>query len=133
MPTVKALKTHRTWEDMLGMCLGAAIWFTARPAELTHTSLVLWNTIVVGLLVLTLASVIHDTHARGKELAEAALGLWLIASPFVFGYAAAGTLRYWHFALGALVTLLAVLELAQDWSKDAEAPERAEPDPPRVN
>jgi len=41
--------------------------------------------------------------------------LWLIASPFVFGYADAGTLRYWHFVLGFAVVLLAVLELRQDW------------------
>jgi len=42
-------------------------------------------------------------------------GLWLIASPFVFGYADAGTLRYWHVVLGIAVVLLAVLELRQDW------------------
>jgi hypothetical protein len=41
--------------------------------------------------------------------------LWLIASPFIFGYADAGTLRYWHFILGIAVVLLAVLELRQDW------------------
>jgi len=46
---------------------------------------------------------------------ETACGLWLIASPFMFGYADAGTLRYWHFMLGVAVALLAILELRQDW------------------
>jgi len=50
---------------------------------------------------------------RWEEVGEIACGLWLIVSPFVFGYA--GTLRYSHFALGALVALLAVAELWQDW------------------
>jgi hypothetical protein len=45
----------------------------------------------------------------------------LIASPFIFGYADAGTLRYWHFILGIAVVLLAALELRQDWKlSDAE-------------
>ena len=74
--------------------------------------------------MLALASVIHDTHARGKEFAEAALGQWLIASPFAIGYAGAGTLRYWHFGLGAAVTLLALLELVQDW-RQGDAPAAA--------
>ena len=40
------------------------------------------------------------------------LGAWLIASPFIFAYA--GALSLWHYALGAAVILLAVLELWQD-------------------
>ena len=52
---------------------------------------------------------------RWEESLETACGLWLIASPFVFGYADAGTLRYWHFVFGFAVVLLAVLELRQDW------------------
>ena len=33
------------------------------------------------------------------------------------GYAEGVSLHLWHFALGALVALLAVLELAQDWKR----------------
>ena len=43
----------------------------------------------------------------------------LIASPFVFGYS--GALRSWHIALGALVVLLALFELWQDWDRKLEA------------
>lgn len=38
-----------------------------------------------------------------------------MASPFILGYADAGMLRYWHFVLGALVALLAAMELWRDW------------------
>ena len=48
---------------------------------------------------------------------EAALGALLIALPFIFGYA--GGLRYWHFALGGIVYLLAILELRRDYVSDA--------------
>jgi hypothetical protein len=48
--------------------------------------------------------------------------LWLIASPFIFGYADAGR----HFILGIAVVLLAALELRQDWRlSDAELARRS--------
>ena len=42
-------------------------------------------------------------------------GLWLIASPYIFGYSDDGMLRFWHTSLGGLVVLLAALQLWQDW------------------
>jgi hypothetical protein len=33
----------------------------------------------------------------------------------MFGYAEAGALRYWHILFGALVVVLATVELWQDW------------------
>jgi hypothetical protein len=38
-----------------------------------------------------------------------------MASPFTFAYG--GTLRTWHLVLGAVVALLALLELFQDWNR----------------
>ena len=43
------------------------------------------------------------------------IGLWLIASPYMFGYSGDGLLRFWHTSLGGLVVLLAALQLWQDW------------------
>ena len=54
---------------------------------------------------------------RWEEVAEIVAGLWLIASPYVFGYSGDGTLRFWHVSLGALVVLLAALQLWQDWDR----------------
>jgi hypothetical protein len=42
-------------------------------------------------------------------------GLWLIASPLIFGYSGDDMLRAWHVALGAIVVLLGALQLWQDW------------------
>lgn len=118
------LGSHRSWEDLLGILLGFVIWLSPRLAGETGDSVVAmgtghaivnWNATIIGLLVAILASGIHNRHSRGTELAQAACGLWLIASPFALGYAGSGALRHWHFAMGALVLLLAMLELAQDW------------------
>jgi len=73
------------------------------------------NATVVGILVFALGASEFLDLRRWEEGLEAACGLWLIASPFTFGYATTGILRYWHFVLGATVVVLAVLELRQDW------------------
>lgn len=38
-------------------------------------------------------------------------GLWSTVSPFAFGYADAGQLRYWHVTFGAMLMLLASFNL----------------------
>ena len=53
---------------------------------------------------------------------NAAAGVWLMASPFVFGDSAAGVLRFWHFVLGALVAILSIFEFWQERSKRPPGP-----------
>lgn len=115
-------KTHRTWEDWLGMALGVLIvlspWF---PTQATHEmidterSFIVLNTFTVGLLVFGLAQLEYVALQRWEEVAEILLGLWLIVSPYIFGYADEGMLRLWHTSLGVLVVLLAGFQLWQDW------------------
>ena len=115
-------KTHRTWEDWLGMLLGVLIvlspWF---PMQADHEmvdaerSLIILNAFTVGILVFGLAQLEYVALQRWEEVAEIVLGVWLIASPYIFGYSADGLLRFWHSSLGGLVVLLATLQLWQDW------------------
>ena len=112
---------HRTWEDWCGMLIGVLIvlspWF---PVQTDHepviaNRVVILNTVTVGILVLGLAQLEYIALQRWEEVAEIAPGLWLIASPYVFGYFDDGQLRFWHSGLGGLVVLLAALQLWQDW------------------
>ncbi len=114
MVRIGFLKTHRAWEDWLGIALGVLIGFSPWLGGQSDNELITWNAIAVGLTLLLLASFELDFHNRGGEVLEAACGAWLIASPFVLGYAGAGSLRLWQFALGAVVVLLATLEFVQD-------------------
>jgi hypothetical protein len=71
-------------------CLLCAFWFLLTPLTFfgvsTQTSG--WNCwIVGGLLVLsTLIRVIHPQGTAGFSLFNAILSVWVLASPFVFGY-----------------------------------------------
>jgi hypothetical protein len=121
MSDFRFLSTHRTWEDWCGMLLGLLIvlspWF---PTQTSHDvdaerNFVILNTFTIGILVFGLAQLQYVALQRWEEVAEIAAGLWLIASPYIFGYANDGLLQFWHSTLGALVVLLAALQLWQDW------------------
>jgi hypothetical protein len=121
MAGIRLFNVHYVWEDCVSMGLGALIVLTSWLGNDVVNQTVAANATIVGILVLALgASEVVDLR-RWEESLEAVCGLWLIASPFIFGYADAGTLRYWHFILGIAVVLLAALELRQDWKlSDAE-------------
>jgi hypothetical protein len=115
-------QTHRTWEDWCGMLLGLLIalspWF---PTQQGHEaadagrSLVILNTVMVGIVVFGLAQLEYVSLQRWEQVAAIVAGLWLMLSPYFFGYHVDGLLRFWHSGLGALVVLLSALQLWQDW------------------
>lgn len=113
-------KTHRSWEDLavafLGIGLMAVTW--SHSTELARGMEVpgyLINAGVIGVLLLILGFYEIASWSRFIEYAVGAMGLWLIASPFVLGFAANGNFATWHYAIGLAVTVLAALELWQDW------------------
>ncbi len=121
MAGIRLFNVHYMWEDCVSMGLGALIVLSSWIVGDVGTQIVAINAVIVGILVLALGASEFLDLRRWEEGLETACGLWLIASPFIFGYAGAGTLRIWHFVLGAAVVLLAVLELSQDWKlSDAE-------------
>jgi hypothetical protein len=117
------LKTHRTWEDgaslVLGLMIGLSPWFYDEPV----VPAVLVNSGLTGLAVLALAQLELVRWRRWEEFAQLACGVWLSASPFIFHYAHQNHLRFWHWTLGAVVSMLALLELWQDWNR-ADAAQR---------
>jgi hypothetical protein len=116
MAGIRLFNVHYLWEDCLSMGLGALIVLTSwMVGDAGNTQAVATNAVVVGIVVLALGASEFLDLRRWEESVEVACGLWLFASPFIFGYANAGMLRYWHFILGVSVVVLAVLELKQDW------------------
>jgi hypothetical protein len=123
MSDFRFFSTHRTWEDWAGMLLGVLIilspWF---PTQAGHEvvdanrSYVILNTFTVGMLVFGLAQLEYIALQRWEEVAAIVLGLWLVASPYIFGYSGDGMLRFYDSSLGGLVVLLGALQLWQDWN-----------------
>ncbi len=116
MTGIRIFSVHYLWEDCVSMVLGAVIALTSWMVGDTVSQTIAANAVIVGILVLALGAAEFLDLRRWEEGLETGCGLWLIVSPFIFGYADAGTLRYWHFVFGGAVVLLAVLELRQDWN-----------------
>ena len=120
MAGIRIFGVHRTWEELIGIIIGALIVISPWLANAFDSQLVVMNAVIVGLIVLSLAGIEIVVLRASEEWLELACGVWLTASPFAFGYAGTGMLQYWHFGLGAVVVLLAVLELWQDWNLSDE-------------
>ncbi len=116
MAAIRIFNVHRTWEDWVGVAIGFLIVISPWMADAVDSQFVVMNAVIVGALVLSLAGMEIVVLRASEEWLELACGLWLAASPFIFGYANSGQLRSWHFVLGAIVALLAVVELWQDWN-----------------
>ena len=114
MANATILKIHRTWEDWAGIGLGVMIVLSPWIAGQTADNAIVLTTIVIGLMVMLLAQFELVSLHRSLECGELACGIALMLWPFAFGYAVSGDLRFWHFALGGCVALLALLELWQD-------------------
>jgi hypothetical protein len=115
MSKISFFNVHRSLEDWFSMLVGVLIAASPWLTQQQDNPAILGNALLVGLIIFGLAQLTYAVPTRWEEIGEAACGLWLIASPFTFGYADSGALRYWHFLLGAAVVLVAALELWQDW------------------
>lgn len=72
-----------------------------------------WNDRVVGSIVVTLAIVSVLAYGEWMEWLCLAVGLWIIGSPWIFNFNAARTATVIHLMSGAIVTLLAIVEIRQ--------------------
>lgn len=123
MSGIRFFDTHRKWEDWFGMLLGLLIvlspWLTGQAnygfGTLSEPGFAILCTVLAGVLVFGLAQMEYIALQRWEEAGEMVLGLWLIAAPYLLGYSSDGMLRFWHTGIGAVVFLLAVLKLWQDW------------------
>jgi hypothetical protein len=69
----------------------------------------LWDTLIVGIVVLVLAAIRLGTRgATGLSWINFLLGIWLIISPFVLGYTAASGAMTNAIILGILVAIFSL-------------------------
>lgn len=114
MARLVQLSLHRSWEDWTALLCGAVLIVSPAFDSAMLTPVVLLNAIVVGFIILCLAMSELSLIERWEERAYLLCGLWMMLAPLALGYFGSGSLWIWHMAIGAVVALLAVLELWQD-------------------
>jgi hypothetical protein len=97
----------RRWADAVVTLLG--LWLVASPWVLGHVAQTAptWNAWIVGLIITVAAVAALTAFHAWKEWVNAALGLWLVVSPWVPGFAAALPMAMWNqVAIGVIVGAL---------------------------
>jgi hypothetical protein len=102
---------------LLGAAIVASPWFPVQDPAITGHQTAILNTVAIGLIVFGLSQLEYVALQRWQEVTTILVGLWLIASPYLIGYSADGFLRIYHTTLGAVVVLLGILQLWQDWGQ----------------
>jgi hypothetical protein len=114
MAATTKMLTHRRWEDWCSMGLGAAILMSPVAARIMDWPFGTLNAVIVGLLVMLLAWQELILLEAWEESLELVLGLWLVASPWIFGYSDQEVATSAHVTLGGAVAVLAAIEFWQD-------------------
>jgi hypothetical protein len=116
--------TRRTASGISGLNLLAGVWLIISPFVLTLAAVpdVRWNNVAAGITIAVVAIIrMGASNQPGLSWVNAALGVWIIISPWVLGFAANATLMWNNVIIGALVALVA---LSSAFSGNAAAPER---------
>lgn len=111
----KFLSEHKSWEDMATLFLGFVLMISPWIVSQTTSGDAIANAGILGFFLILLAGFEMSRLHRWEEVATLLLGLWMIVSPYALGYEAITPLATVHQAIGALVSVLAVLQLWQDW------------------
>jgi hypothetical protein len=102
------------WQDPV--CLLAGLWLAVSPWMLGYDTQMTptWNAIVAGGLIALIALYALYQVFAWEEWANVALGLWLVASPWVLGFSAMQAVTLNAVIVGALVAALALWALGTD-------------------
>lgn len=105
---LKSLK----WEDWLGIALG--LWLLASPWILDYTeqSAAAMNALFIGAALIGLELLNLDAHEDLEEWLDIAAGLWLLVSPFAFGFVQVGAAAINAVGVGLLTIVFALWALS---------------------
>jgi len=111
---LNVLKVHRGWEDWLLIGLGGLLLLSPVLVLGEMPPPVLYSALSMGVVIMVMALFEIALKGRWEEIIQFAVGVWLGTSVFVLDYGVASDLRILHFAIGALVALMAAFEFWQD-------------------
>lgn len=102
------------WQDWVSLVLGG--WLAVSPWVLGYSDVVpaTWSAVIVGVVLGAYALVEIEMPKPWEEWVNFLLGLWLMLSPLVLGFAGSAMAAWHTVAIGALVLLLAAWAMSLD-------------------
>lgn len=113
---------RQRWQNWLIALVG--LWVLLTPWAVTYfyptetaTAMVAWNHYVIGLALLVMGVAALAAYQMWEEWVDVVLGVWLIVSPWLLGFAAMTALTWNAVIMGAIVVALSGWVLYQDTSE----------------
>lgn len=113
MADLKSFRTHREWEDWLGIAVGVLILLAPWIVNETSNRSAVINAALSGLAVLAFAELDLVRLRRWAEWGLLVCGTWVALSPYILSYAGSGTLHVWHLVAGLIAAMLGALGIWQ--------------------
>ncbi len=97
-------KLMRSWQD--GATLVVGLWLIVSPWLLSFaaTSAAMWNAVLFGAIIAVLALAALMRFRDWEEWVGMAVGVWLVVSPWVLGFAAT-RMAMWNAVIVGILTL----------------------------
>ena len=111
MNTDVARKTEDRAVDYVNAALGVVLVLLPWIAGFTSATAAAWNASIVGLAIAAVAVGALVSFAEWEEWANLVLGAWAVVAPWALGFAAVASAMYSHVVVGAIVAVLAAIEL----------------------
>ena len=93
-----------------GLNFLAGIWIiiSAWVYGAIYTSGSAWNSIIVGIVIAVFAAIrfFSPRSAVGLSCINALLGIWMIISPWVYGYSSTNMARTWNSVIFGIIVLI---------------------------
>jgi hypothetical protein len=120
------MKQIKHWQDPVNAVLGACVVLSPWAIGFSGDTVATANAVVIGLALLATALGAMLVPRAWEEWTEAALGLWLIVSPWALGFSAQADARRAAVVAGIVIAVLALWTLATDkdyrfWQRDRTA------------
>lgn len=106
--------SEKRWQDWVNLILG--VWLFVSPWVLEYTMLqsAAWNAYIMGAAIVVFAAIAAYMPKAWEEMINIILGVWLVLSPYVLGFATDTMIAAHTVVVGVLVTLFAVWAMFAD-------------------
>lgn len=107
-------KFFKHWQDPVNALIGLGLFLSPWLFDFTNQSTAAANAALVGIVLMAVAIGATVVPRAWEEWTEAALGLWLVISPWVLGFADRMDIMRMTVGAGVVVLVLAAWTLATD-------------------
>jgi hypothetical protein len=109
----------RRWADWVNMAFGLLLAVSPWLLQFTGLEGATLNAVIIGGLVCALSALALTLRDRWEAYISGLLGFWAMLSPWLIGFTAYDIAMLAHIGLGALVVVVAAIEVWQSGAPDA--------------